>query len=190
MSRDAGIRWSMLAVVLTTVSVSWAGVVSIDLATGWQGYFLWEGGVGPIDGISESPYYYDVDHDTWPRENTQWSIALPDGGVVPYIEIWDNYDVSGDIYALLVDGTVVPPTATRDGPGTFFYWDYRDLALTAGTHLIAIDVTATGGRYIHYGSGHAYFSPVTGYATPAPGAILLGALGVGIVGWLRGRRTL
>ena len=190
MLRDTGIRGGILTVLLTTASISWGGAVSIDLATGWQGYFLWEGGIGPIDGISESPYFYEVDHDTWPREDTQWSIALPADAVVPYIEIWDDYDVSGDVYALLADGTVVPPTATRTGDGTFFYWEYRDLVLVAGTHLITIDVTATGGRWIHYGSGHAYFSPVAGCAIPAPGAILLGTLGAGVVGWLPGRRTL
>ncbi len=189
MLRATGIRGCVLAIVLATVPPAWAGAVTINPMTGWQGYFLWENGVGLIDGISEEPYYHEVDHDTWPRGDTEWSIAVAEDAVIPRIEVWDNYDVPGDIYDLLLDGVVMPASSTVDGPGTYFYWQYDNVPLTEGTHVFTINVTATGGKYIHYGSGHIDFD-MTGSAIPAPAAILLGALGTSLVGRLRARRTL
>ena len=189
MWRATGIRGCVLAIVLATVPPAWAGAVIIYPATGWEGYFLWEDRTGPIDGISEEPYFYEDDHDTWPRGDTEWSITVAENMVIPYIEVWDNYDVKWDVYALLLDEVEVPATSTRDGPDTYFFWEYYDVPLTAGTHAFTITVTATGGRFIHYGSGHIYFD-VAQPSVPAPAALLLGTLGAGIVGCLRRRRTL
>jgi len=189
MLKAAAVRGSLLAIVLMAVPAAWGTPVIIDPDAGWSGYFVWKGGVGRIDGISESPFYHGQ-QSLWPLGDTEWSISLASDGVIPYVEIWDNYDVKGDVYALLVDEVVVPPTSSYAGSGNFFFWEYRDLPLTAGTHLITIDVTQTGGQYIHTGAGHALFSPAGSPAAPAPGAIILGGVGAGLVGWLRRRRTL
>ena len=73
------------------------------------------------------------------------------------------------IYDSVVDG---------DGiiRGTFIIPDYNP-------EWVSIDVRV-------YGAGALVQGTITHECIPAPGAILLGSIGVGLVGWLRRRRTL
>jgi hypothetical protein len=61
----------------------------------------------------------------------------------------------------------------------------RFLGLVADEPIYKIHWTAIGGQTINTGIDNLMLGTV-----PAPGAILLGALGAGLVGWLRARRTL
>jgi hypothetical protein len=61
----------------------------------------------------------------------------------------------------------------------------RFLGLVADEPIYKIHWTAIGGQTINTGIDNLVLGTV-----PAPGAILLGALGTGLVGWLRRRRTL
>jgi hypothetical protein len=78
---------------------------------------------------------------------------------------------------------------------------HETLVLNAGTYTMDVYACAdgSGGPYVPWGdepmvpgvggSGTASYD-LQLVAIPAPGAILLGALGAGLVGWLRRRRTL
>jgi hypothetical protein len=92
--------------------------------------------------------------------------------------------------------TVTPSFRLDGGAWTMFYdgsadstnsWYYGDLDddIVAGDAGTMVYVT-----FDHNADGVVSFDNIRIYAVPAPGAILLGGLGAGLVGWLRRRKTL
>jgi len=98
------------------------------------------------------------------------------------VEAWD---IGGNLLDSLVEantyGTGIYPTGAPVGPVTLYAGPGNSIY-----KLTWIDVDK-GGPYLY---DLASLNEVSLTIIPAPGAILLGSIGVGLVGWLRRKRTL
>lgn len=129
----------------------------------------------PILRPTGEPDYYMYRGDFWIQFTTPAGEVQFDSGYWDYpgIGIIDVYDPSMNLLANLTNTTGGVNVTSLSDMGPIGYIYFNSIGDSAGAD---IDNLAFG---------DFEFSPV-----PAPGAIVLGGIGIGLIGWLRRRRTL
>ncbi|MHC4174810.1 MAG: hypothetical protein ACYST5_17995 [Planctomycetota bacterium] len=157
----------------TIISNQYAGVGVEFLPgniTGRLPQIDWDGAMPtePILRPTGEPDFYTYEGDFWMKFPSPVNLVEFDSGY------WDNAG-SGIIQVYDPD---MNPLANLTNAGT-------------GVELISISGPGWSIGYVYFNSiADGAGADIDNLVIPAPGAILLGSLGVGLVGWLRRRRTL
>ncbi len=116
----------------------------------------------------------------------------PDYGVDHFVNlVYGDYDVYP--MSAVLEGDSVPLLDNQAGGVDGYIW--RAYAPVAWSDMldgvVTLDIVAPGEPYVVFDYALLDVEPLPiGSVIPAPGALVLGALGAGLVGWLRRRRTL
>jgi hypothetical protein len=133
-----------------------------------------------VSTLGTDNVWWDIlDEDSTPKRTTTWTFTTPITGFGAY---WDLASSSvggpGSNIQMYLDGVLVGSEIVNTTQGSFW-------GVTNGAFDTVLLVEGSGVFIETYEMDNMVYSVI-----PAPGAILLGGIGVAVVGWLRRRRTL
>jgi hypothetical protein len=190
--------YSFAFLILTITPTAKSAMTIIDLQGDKDGFGVGCPIASGLNYLDYGQYWSDYREpgdpdftDYWYEGDKSWTHSYDLLGLTPVTATLEIFiagiaDYTGWTADVIVDGVIVGTIPSIDGEHdlTRLLTFNIPVNLIDGSENITIDVSDNGDAYI------VDYSELYITAIPAPGALLLGGIGVSVLGWLRKRQTI